>query len=181
MLTAGHNVIVVVWKWLNPVHILPAKANTNGQVCWLCVGGLKLRPNRTFRKKKWSIKMPLRDDVCMVVWTGRGIVESYEGSQWSWIISRAARGASGSLSHHRFIRFSAESCFSLPISLSSWAWSAIRSPDRRKRLNPTVWDCRSFSLFQMNYPTMHLFLLGSDPFTLDVLFLVHFYTRFYHT
>ncbi len=88
MLTAGHNVIVAAWKWLNPVHILPAKANTSSRVCWLCVGGLKLRPNRTFRKKKRSIKMALWDDVCMVVWTGRGITSPIHTARWSRKIAR---------------------------------------------------------------------------------------------
>ncbi len=60
----------------------------------------------------------------------KGAVESYEVSQWSWIISRADRGASGSPSHHRFIRFfSAESSFFTPdltlflgLELDSVSW-----------------------------------------------------------
>lgn len=72
MLTAGQNIIVVAWKWLNLVHILSAKANTYTR--WLCVGGLKLHLNRTFRNKKRSIKRPIGDDVCVVVLTDRGVV-----------------------------------------------------------------------------------------------------------
>lgn len=146
MLTVGQNIVVVAWKWLNPIHILPAKANTNARVCLLCLGGLKLRPNITFRKKKRSIKRLIRDDVCGGVWTDQGI-DSHTNFG----------------SDHGKSCVCPSGCLALPYTTVSFIFAlnhAFFTPDLAlfprpvpwfgplrdegrdtERFNPTIWDC----------------------------------------
>lgn len=170
MLTAGQYVIVVAWKWLNPVHILSAKANTYTR--WLCVGGLKLHPNRTFRNKKRSIKRPIGDEVCVVVLTDQGVVSrtNFSSDHGSFHVCPsgclALRYTTVSFIFLRWIM-----PFSLPLSLF---------PDlvllRDKGRDTKVWDCCCFVVLCLN---AHIVSQGQDKLSHNATVVVRkcsFYT-----